>query len=120
VSAATHGFAGGLRLHKPAEFKRAYAEGSRFANGQFTMHACANGSAAPRLGLSIAARVAGNAVQRNRIKRQVRESFRHQQQALGGFDIVVGVRNGVRGIGKSDLRESLAGLWQQVAQACVT
>jgi ribonuclease P protein component len=120
VSAATHGFAGGLRLHKPAEFKRAYAEGRRFANGQFTMHACANGAAAPRLGLSIAARVAGNAVQRNRIKRQVRESFRHQQQALAGFDIVVGVRSGVRGIGKPELRSSLEGLWQQVAIACVT
>ena len=120
MSASTHGFAGGLRLHKPAEFKRAYIQGRRFANGQFTMHACANGGAAPRLGLSIAARVAGNAVQRNRIKRQVRESFRHQQQALVGFDIVVGVRSGVRGIGKPALRSSLEGLWQQVASTCVT
>lgn len=120
MSAQTHGFAGGLRLHQPAEFKRAYAEGSRFANGQFTMHACANGAAAPRLGLSIAARVAGNAVQRNRIKRQVRESFRQQQQTLRGIDIVVGVRNGVRGVGKADLRRSLDELWQQVAHTCVS
>jgi ribonuclease P protein component len=120
VSAATHGFASGLRLHRPAEFKRAYAQGRRFANGQFTMHACANGAAAPRLGLSIAARVAGNSVQRNRIKRQVRESFRHQQQGLGGFDIVVGVRSGVRGIGKAELRRSVDELWQQVVQTCVT
>lgn len=84
------------------------------------MHACANGAAVPRLGLSIAARVAGNAVRRNRIKRQVRESFRRQQQALAGLDIVVGVRSGVRGIGKPELRASLEALWQQIAHTCVT
>ena len=37
---------------------------------------------APRLGLSIAARIIGNAVRRNRIKRLVRESFRQHQHEL--------------------------------------
>ena len=45
-----------------------------------------------RLGIVVAKRNVRLAVARNRIKRLVRETFRHQQQRLNGLDIVVVVK----------------------------
>ncbi|HNE26573.1 MAG TPA: ribonuclease P protein component, partial [Pseudomonadales bacterium] len=57
-------------------------------------------AAAPaRLGLVIAKKHVRLAVQRNRIKRQLRESFRSHQHALMGLDIVALARPG---LGKLD------------------
>jgi ribonuclease P protein component len=41
------------------------------------------------LGLIISKRCAKSAVRRNRLKRLIRESFRLDQQALAGLDVVV-------------------------------
>ena len=64
-----------------ADFKRTYAAGKRFGNECFTASAQANGLARPRLGMSIAARSVGSAVDRNRVRRLIRESFRVHQAA---------------------------------------
>jgi ribonuclease P protein component len=46
----------------------------------------------PRLGLAVARRV-GTAVKRNRIKRLLREAFRHtQHDRRRGYDVVISVR----------------------------
>ena len=42
----------------------------------------------PRLGITVSARV-GNSVQRNRIKRLLREVFRHRRADLAPYDVVV-------------------------------
>lgn len=42
-----------------------------------------------RLGLAIAKRAVPSAVDRNRIRRLIRESFRYRQSKLVGLDIVV-------------------------------
>jgi len=47
-----------------------------------------NSLAQPRLGLAVSRRV-GNAVVRNRVKRWLREAFRHERASLGGVDVVV-------------------------------
>lgn len=74
-----------------------------------------NESQHARIGLVVGKKHLKTAVQRNRIKRQVRESFRHIQQELTGLDIIVLVRHGT--IGEQDnqqVRESIDRLWQDL------
>jgi len=101
-----------------AEFKRLYATGQRLGNACFTAVVLANGTGAPRLGLSVAARMLKRAVERNRVRRLIRESFRVHQHRLPAVDIVVGVRSPVREANNPLLRESLERLWQKISIAC--
>lgn len=70
------------------EFARVYAA-RRFASDQLlVVHVIDNDLAWSRLGLSVGKRV-GGAVQRNRIRRRIREAFRKNKDALPiGLDIV--------------------------------
>jgi ribonuclease P protein component len=109
------------RLRQPAQFKQVYAARKRFSGRHFTISVLANdelvAAAGPRLGLSMAAKTVGNAVQRNRLKRLVRESFRQQQCALPRLDLVVGARTGASAASSAELRASLAELWSNICQA---
>lgn len=57
---------------------------------RFLAHPTAN--TGPRLGVIVAKRFLKKAVDRNRVRRLVRESFRLNQHDLGGLDIVVLLR----------------------------
>jgi len=72
----------------------------------------------PRLGLAVSRKVSPTAVGRNRIKRQVRESFRTRQASLPGIDIVVMARREAAGAPSAQLRRSLERHWQRLAQRC--
>lgn len=51
--------------------------------------ACPNDLGFPRLGLIVPKRILSLAVQRNRVKRVLREVFRLRQDVLGGLDVVI-------------------------------
>ncbi len=70
------------RLRRKSEFDAAYARGRRFGNGFFAVTASSNDKQGARLGMAVAVRTAGNAVERNRLRRIVRESFRLHQHVL--------------------------------------
>lgn len=72
----------------------------------------------PRLGLAISRKVARSAVARNRIKRVVRESYRHWQSRLDSLDIVVLGRAGVATQSKQTLRAALDTLWMELNRQC--
>jgi ribonuclease P protein component len=106
------------RLCRPAQFKAAYEHGRRFGNELLTATVRVNdGATSARLGLSIAARSVGNAVSRNRLRRQIRESFRRRQQGLPPVDIVIGARQAARAAPNRELREALERLWKQIDEA---
>jgi ribonuclease P protein component len=84
----------------------------------FAILARDSGFSHPRLGLSVAARLIGTAVSRNRIKRVVRESFRLHQHELPNVDIVVNARAGAKSASNVELRSSLERHWQTVKKKC--
>jgi len=103
------------RLLKPAEFKATFARGTRTHERGLTVIAVANTLGHPRLGLAVAKKAVALAAERNRIKRQVRESFRLHQHQLPAVDLVVLVKPGSRMLTTPQLRPSLERLWIRVS-----
>jgi len=58
-----------------------------------------------------------NSVNRNRIRRIVRESFRHNKEAIAGLDLVVMVRSNQCPLDKTVLRNDVDQLWQVIAKS---
>lgn len=71
-----------------------------------------------RLGITVSRKVSRRAVDRNRIKRQVRESFRHHWAALGGWDIVITAQPGAAMSANPELRRSLEQHWDRLRRRC--
>ncbi len=94
------------RLGSPAQFGRVFAEPLRSADRFFTVLARPNNADTARLGLTISRRAAKRAVDRNRLKRLARESFR-QQLDLPACDFVVLARPPAAGAERAELRASL-------------
>ena len=68
----------------------------------------------PRLGILVSKKHAARAVDRNRIKRCIREAFRLEQEALGPIDLLIRPPYGIRPTRNmiTRLRELLQGLGQ--------
>ena len=80
------------RLSGRLKFRRVFDEGTRATRGPMTLYFLPNGLAHPRFGMTVPRQV-GTAAQRNRIKRLLREAFRHLQHDLPtAADLVVVVR----------------------------
>jgi ribonuclease P protein component len=114
--ADTAGFSPEQRLHTPAEFGRVFAEPARSADRFFTVLARKSGRPAARLGLTVARRVAKRAVDRNKLKRLARESFRLHPE-LPAWDFVVLARPGAHTAERKVLRASLDRHFEQLTKA---
>lgn len=106
------------RLLKPDEYSRVFKYGQRSADNLFLVLALPNHMSLPRLGLAVSKKNCRRAVDRNRVKRVIRESFRLQQKLLQGLDIVVLSRGGVLQADNHRCFESLRVHWHKVAEAC--
>jgi ribonuclease P protein component len=103
------------RLTRRAEFERVLRQRSvRVASGAFVAIARPNAMSGARLGMIIGKRHLPRAVDRNRVKRAIRESFRHHRGDLAELDIVIQLQGRARG---EDARAALGEIWQRLGRA---
>ena len=101
------------RLLKETEFRAVFRTGRRARAGLLFARLRPNGRGRARLGLAVSRKATRKAVVRNRVRRQIRESFRVNQHRLAGLDVVVSLARPTRG-GAIDLRPRLPRLWSEV------
>ena len=105
-----------MRLLSAGDYERVFQQPQKSSSKALTVLGRLSGSESARLGLAIPRKQIRRAVERNRIKRLIRESFRRHQDLLRGVDVVV--------IGRSDLGnknsqwvfECLEHHWRQLSE----
>ena len=100
-----------LRLTEAKQYQRVFAGSSRFGNRYITVLAKENQLEHPRLGLAISKKSAKRAVDRNRIKRLTRESFRLNSASLPSVDIIVMCRPLILELDNSDVFQQIEKQW---------
>lgn len=106
------------RVVDKRDYARVFNEAERIVAGSLVLLYCSNSLARCRLGLAISKKHVAQAVQRNRIKRLIREFFRHRKTQCAGLDLVFVSRPS---LGKTDapsLLRNLDELWRKLVQRC--
>lgn len=112
------GFGRQYRLLTPTHYKRVFDEATCKASGPgILLLARHNDLDHARLGLVIARKSVRHAVDRNRIKRVARESFRHQRVELGNIDIIVLARKGLGELDSAALHALFGQLWRRLIKS---
>ena len=113
---ADFGFSKNSRLLNTTDYKIVFDNAQfKVSCHQFLVLAISNRQSQSRLGLVIAKKHVSGAVQRNRIKRLIRESFRLVANGLPGLDLVVLARKDADKLDNRALTEKLNGLWKDLS-----
>jgi ribonuclease P protein component len=73
-------------LRRSGEFKKVYQKGRRYDGSLITAFVFPNDLTSHRLGITVSRKTASRAVDRNRAKRLLKESFRLQTDSLDGLE----------------------------------
>jgi ribonuclease P protein component len=103
------------RLLKAGDFAALKGKSKRIGVRHFLAEFSPNEEPTCRLGQAVSRRVSKRAVDRNRIKRLVRESYRHVRSELPCVDILLIARSSAVQTPASDLRDDLSILWKKLA-----
>lgn len=114
----SRGFGREKRLLTPRQFKAVFDSPSGKAPGKSVLLLARNNELDhSRLGLVIGKKSVKLSVERNRLKRQIRESFRLNQDNLVGWDIVVVARKGLGDLQNAELSLQFGKLWKRLARS---
>lgn len=116
MTKVTYEFSRESRLLTPGHFQSVFENPTRFGSSHFTILITTNPNNQNRLGLAVAKKRVKLAVQRNRIKRLVRESFRLNQHNLPNIDVVVMVKSGIDNLENASINKQLEKIWRKINQ----
>lgn len=102
------------RIRRAGDFAAMRNASGRLGGRCFSVRFRPNGLDHARLGLAISKRVSKRAVERNRIKRLLRESFRHIRHQLPPVDFLFMAREQAAGLPGPELLAELELLWKKL------
>ena len=109
-----YGLPKSARLLRTGEYRKVYAEGRRRNLGILVAFSRMTGDQPSRVGMAVS-RAFGGAVERNRLKRRLREAFRRHRAELGpGWDIVFHPRTQAKEAKYSDIEAVVRGFFEML------
>lgn len=109
-----------LRLRLAGDFAALRTSSGRLGGRCFHLRYRPNGLDHARLGLAISKRASKLAVERNRLKRLLRESFRRIRDQLPPVDVVVMAREQAVSLSGAELLAEADALWRRLAAIRLT
>ncbi|MGH8605173.1 MAG: ribonuclease P protein component [Gammaproteobacteria bacterium] len=104
------------RVKERRDFRRLLSARCQSSDRSVMVLACPNGLTGARLGIAVPKKQVRLAVKRNRLKRRVREFFRHYKSKLAGFDTLVIVRKPACELTGIQFRDLLEFHWGRIAR----
>ncbi len=104
------------RLLNKGDFSAVFSSATPYRSAYFTILVKEGESPAARLGMVVAKKKCRLAVDRHRLKRIIRESFRLQREGLPNLDIVVLPQIKASSADRLTLNKSLSKLWAKMSQ----
>jgi ribonuclease P protein component len=105
-------------LRQPSQFEAVLRAGVRVSSRNFVARALANEAGEARLGMIAGKKAAARAVDRNRAKRLIRNTFRAGAPRFGAYDITVQLRSDLRSELNSTIRDELQTLFDALVRRC--
>jgi ribonuclease P protein component len=112
---AARAFPPAARLRSPADFAALRRDGKRITTRLFRTQYRLTGAAEARLGMAVSRRVSKRAVERNRIRRIIRDSFRLRRSQLPACDLLMIAQTAAAAQSGSQLRAELDLIWGRLA-----
>lgn len=106
-----HGFSRSHRIVSANDYKEIWQKARRLSGNCIALVNCKNHLAYARLGLSFSKKYFPNAVDRNRLKRVARETFRLYQNQLNSLDIIAVGYKGANLLSPKEQYHSFRELW---------
>ncbi len=101
------------RIRRRSDYARIWREGKRRQTEHFLVSLMPNSLPFPRLGIVVSKRV-GQAVERNRLKRRIREFFRlHKEAFPGSSDVVITAKRGAATASYWQISSELKGILEE-------
>lgn len=101
------------RLQKPADYQRVYRSKQWGGSEHHSFNVLAGTKRA--LGVTVSKKVSKLAVQRNRLRRQIKEFYRQRQhQLIDGVELVITAKPSSANASQQQLLASIEALWQKV------
>lgn len=111
-------FSRSQRIISAKEYKDTWNNAKRLSGQFITLVNCKNNLGHPRLGLSFSKKNFPHAVDRNRLKRVARETFRLNQSKLGQLDVIAVGYKGAHLLTPEEQYKLFNSLWERLAKRC--
>ncbi len=111
---AKKSFSKASRLLGPSQYGSVFQKADYKLSSPTLLILSSKSTACPRLGIVVAKKNIKSAVQRNRLKRIIRESFRLRQEDFDTIDMIVLVRQGLDKVNNHDVSMQLNSLFDDL------
>jgi ribonuclease P protein component len=118
LNAITAEFTRQQRILTPWQYKAVFDKRQSQHDSFLGIYVAKNDPSLARLGMVVSKKVSKKAVVRNKIKRQLREYFRHQAPLLKSIDFVVVAKAPIKDLTTAQVHSALAGLIDKVQVRC--